>query len=787
MNIASSNGALGKYKDMADASGKAISLWELGVRLGVKPTWEEVRQLCADLAGVVVPERTYRRGETKEPKSFDEQVEWCPPNPNTIHSWCENYKKGVTPKVLIDAGGRLCLWPKSLNLHRCIAIPATRGESPVGWVIYRTDGREFPPVESWGLKSRKVHCLQGSRPGWLIPGGWDRLVAADTIWIVEGPPDALSLASILPDGHAVVTGIFGASEKPESLPWEPFKGKTVHVVPQADEPGQAAAKRKGDAACRAGAQVVRVVKLPFEITKNHGKDVRDWINDGGGWVALNELVSASSPHTIEVEPISNFREEYDEAKNRTIRHAIPAHEVADNAISKLGDWPANLNGTMLVPGREPLTPTDQEAIWILDKPSKLFGWMKSKHPVKWSDAACENFSPLSEHQFFELLGKRCKRRYDGVSFLPHQPEVSGLYYVPWQLPPPNGEAAREFLDALNPETETDRMLLLAAMLTPGWGGPPGKRPIFLITSDHGRGAGKTETANAIAGIWGGSISFGFAKKRIEEFKSRLLDNSALPLRVVVADNLKGMISSAELEELVTCEVIDGKRMYFGDFRRPNYLTWFMTANTPASSSDIAARSVVIKIGKPRATNYSGWLSRWMEANRLHLIADLLGILKEASRSAVDDANQDRWRAWQEGVLEKLPDSNALAAHIIHERPSIDMDADEAEDVGAHLIEKISNLVRYNGRTVDLETNCYGVPVGKVYDLLRELWKDKVATDRSLRIRMNNLFGIGSMGIIHPDQARTYGRCFLFGNSKERCYPFSDEWRARNPGWSTGEF
>jgi len=109
---------------------------------------------------------------------------------------------------------------------------------------------------------------------------------------------------------------------------------------------------------------------------------------------------------------------------------------------------------------------------------------------------------------------------------------------------------------------------------------------------------------------------------------RILSPEASFLRVAVLDNVKMIrFSWAELEHLITTDIISGHRMYRGEGRRLNTLLWFITMNGGRLSKDLAKRSVVIRVGRPQ---YDGHWDReiheYIEANRWRIIADAFALL-----------------------------------------------------------------------------------------------------------------------------------------------------------------
>src|SRR5262249_31842031 len=145
-------------------------------------------------------------------------------------------------------------------------------------------------------------------------------------------------------------------------------------------------------------------------------------------------------------------------------------------------------------------------------------------------------------------------------------------------------ALEEFVDRFSPATPLDRQLIVALILTLFWGGPPGKRPAFVITSGDradkhkGRGAGKTTLAELVAKLVGGCISVPTHADPARVLTG-LLPPPALPPRVALLDNVKlYRLSSEFIESLITCEMISGHRLYHGHATRTNLLTWVVTVN-----------------------------------------------------------------------------------------------------------------------------------------------------------------------------------------------------------------
>lgn len=118
------------------------------------------------------------------------------------------------------------------------------------------------------------------------------LLTADTIYIVEGEKDVDRLRQ---EGLIATTNFDGASKGKQSPKWLPeynpiFKNKTVYIIPDHDEPGDAHAsniKRQ----LQDFAKEVRIIDLPGIGAAG---DVSDWLNMGN---TVDELVKITSEPT----------------------------------------------------------------------------------------------------------------------------------------------------------------------------------------------------------------------------------------------------------------------------------------------------------------------------------------------------------------------------------------------------------------------------------------------------------------------------------------------------------
>jgi hypothetical protein len=354
----------------------------------------------------------------------------------------------------------------------------------------------------------------------------------------------------------------------------------------------------------------------------------------------------------------------------------------------------------------------------------------------------KKLNPPTKREMFAYLKDNASPSYRAVEVLPHHPSVPDVFYLPCKLPPvPDLEVSplQELINRLNPETELDRLLMRAALFTPGWGGPPGTRPMFVFTTKHGTGAGKTATANVIADVWGGKIGIG-GEEDVEMIKKRLINGDAIDKRVAIIDNKKGKLSGGDLEGLITERTIEGWRLHAGNASRPNLLTWMLTSNMAQLSRDMADRCVVIEIGpKNYNVSFETWATEFVARNRGEILAEIFDSLRQPPLISISNENRDRWSAWQDAILTRWDDGDDAAALIKQRRTEVDSELDEAGDVAASVVRLISiEYPDYDERNIHISYQ-------QLYD---QLVKDEV-TDRAFGPRktiswIKKMCGYGAM-------------------------------------------
>lgn len=435
-------------------------------------------------------------------------------------------------------------------------------------------------------------------------------------------------------------------------------------------------------------------------------------------------------------PISNFIRDYD-LNGDEIRYRKDLPTILEEVRARTGGWP-RLMDTVL------FAPQDMGPVF-LEKSGELFSWLELETgTVEWTgrDVLVDSGGAVQavnkEQMFFGLRqSMEDDHRYKTVETIPHVPRVDGAYYFDRPLPKATGATLKRFVDLFNPASPEDRCLIKAAILTGMWGGAPGKRPAFVITSDYGRGSGKSSTATAIAQVYGGAIGIR-ADDGWNNLQARLLDPSTVTKRYVLVDNLKNSLSSAEFEAMITEPVINGKRMYVGDGERVNLLTWFFTANTPSLSNDLASRSVVIKVGEAdHSIDFEAEVEEILTVHKEELLADIVAELQAPPKGHVIN-HYDRWQAWQRAILSRFENADDLARLIIERRGDVDDDAATAE----MWADAIQELLREHGHG---PLTCKVViPSMQIVDLARKVEQDRTITSRQAWDLLRDVIGVGVM-------------------------------------------
>lgn len=557
----------------------------------------------------------------------------------------------------------------------------------------------------------------------------------EVVHLVEGPKDAAALDSLDLISVGLPTRVM--NEKYARL----FRGCKVIVIPDRDRDGEAGAEKT--AARLAGiASSVKIAKLPGELKAKGGDGVREILARANGEATLRQALADAvewAPPQETGTAVSNHTVETRGDKNVKVPKSMEA--IIGEIRDATNNWPRRMGDALFVDAGGNIA-------WI-ENSAALGGFIGTAagKPLRFARG-------IGIHAVAEVFQefRRCATAYHGVETLPHYPIVEGLYYACEMPQPGDGTTLAKLVDHFTPETDIDRDLILAAFVTPGWGGT-GKRPSFGITSDAGRGCGKTTLAKMIGRVWGGIIDIA-ADEPAEVVKQRLLSPEGITKRVANIDNLKSMrFSSAALESLVTQDNISGKRMYVGEASRPNNLTWITTLNGVSFATDWAQRSVIIKLQKP---TYSGtWqddVEAFIDANRAEIIADAIGFLQRPARHTLE--RYSRWGNWERDILSRLPEPADAQAVILDRQREADAEGEETGTFEDHVAEKLQEA------HFDIKTDRVLIPSKLAAAWLSEVTGERYGTTKASRYIRQRIRD-GGLKRLTENACKSYARGFVW--------------------------
>jgi hypothetical protein len=383
---------------------------------------------------------------------------------------------------------------------------------------------------------------------------------------------------------------------------------------------------------------------------------------------------------------SNVNVSYIDGTEAIFHRSLP--DVAADLFTKLNHWPRRVGQRLFIVRRD----RRGDRLQFLSDPPEMFSWIQEHLDVRWFLDPCLNTlrsqvcTPVGGDELRHYLCNNAPQ-YDAIESQPHHTPVPGSFYLRRPMPAPTGEAISALRSHLNAASELDRDLMIAAAVTPGWGGPPGCRPAFLLTSEHGYGVGKSETTRLLTSIWGGCVELN-ERDDWDKIQKMLMNDEAMGRRCIIIDNIKSPLSHSGLEALITAPEIGGHVLFTGYRKLPNYFTFFLTANTPQLSRDLTDRSVAMRLGPPRHdSDWKQWAISFLSTQRDQFISDAIAFLRQPDRCSLPLASLDRWAPWAQGVLAKFTNGAELLAYAQELRKGVDAEQRIANEV-ADIIRRI---------------------------------------------------------------------------------------------------
>lgn len=414
---------------------------------------------------------------------------------------------------------------------------------------------------------------------------------------------------------------------------------------------------------------------------------------------LESADKSTNPHTTLRLEFCNFEAVEtgvdDKGKPTKAVKGLSIETLRQRLFAATEDWPKRV-GSLLF-GR------DNDKPVFLEKPPDLFAFIggrlcNSKGHVQWLNPVKWMYGPdmVTQPQFFAYL-QQTSENFAAVESFPHYPPLKDHFYIYPEIPKSNRKALTLLLQKFQPASVLDSHLLHAFFLSLFCGVPAGQRPAWLITShaddeSAGRGVGKTSLVKIASRLVGGLVAFS-SQDDMSDLIKRLLSPDARGKRIVLMDNIKSLrFSHAELEGMITCDVISGRQLYVGEGRRPNTLTWCLTINGASLSKDLSQRCVPIELARPKyGADWEQETVDFIETNKWEIIGDILADLRAHAPKL---ARHSRWGAWEDVVLARLPDPAAVQSLIEDRQAAIDDDQSEAELVRDAFEEELHSRGQY---------------------------------------------------------------------------------------------
>lgn len=198
-----------------------------------------------------------------------------------------SYATSTQPAANLDVIAIVAAAKKIPSREALLAYGAqrVRGQQKVKVPVYSLiDGQAIETSNfAFGCSDKGLHQRGIHNPGLFLPEG--RRPEPGEVWhLVEGVKDAAALWHL---GFSAA-GLPGASLPVHHV--EFFRGVDVVCVPDLDVPGQEGAQKTGGH-LQGIASSVRVAKLPGEVVKSKGKDVRDILQRPDGASLIRDAIA----------------------------------------------------------------------------------------------------------------------------------------------------------------------------------------------------------------------------------------------------------------------------------------------------------------------------------------------------------------------------------------------------------------------------------------------------------------------------------------------------------------
>jgi putative DNA primase/helicase len=266
----------GRYKNFK--TGENLSFFDFVVeKANAAPNFFSALEIYAQKTGITLPKN----------KHCSQNISVQRFVPALTVSWF-NKKPPITQDSFIRNGGQIVKEKDNIYVGLPIFGTIIDPTCVIGWVVWDRLGNDIIANK----KPVKMKTVSGSDSGLMGLHGLQNINKAKYVWFTEGPTDMLALDSCIPEElrsvHVVITHSGGAMENPKDWEIEFFKQKNVIILSDADEAGVGGAKKWANFITKI-AKTTKIVTLPYETTKSHGKDIRDFLNEGHKFQELIDL------------------------------------------------------------------------------------------------------------------------------------------------------------------------------------------------------------------------------------------------------------------------------------------------------------------------------------------------------------------------------------------------------------------------------------------------------------------------------------------------------------------
>lgn len=573
-----------------------------------------------------------------------------------------------------------------------------------------------------GGQKGKEFC-QGHPDGWgvknidLILYNLKEITVSDWVCIVEGEKCADSLIQLdLP-----ATTCAGGSKKWKTEYSRVLSGKSIAILPDNDEPGEAHAK----SVALSLLDFCKDVRIVPTSTSPKG-DVVDWLDsEGGSKDAL--LQKIRSTRTLKPEDLQDAEEidelapliaEAKKANAVDFRNFVPSEvevikrgkatteevktprhitDMVEDIHRRFLKFPKKIGSLMFDHDR------DTDEIRHFYRTSELFAWIDTKSKKQTAWARGDSFK--TKEEFMAGL-HAAAQRFEGVSTVPDYPKRGDIYYKHAPLPPPCPDCSRfeTFVNFFNPDGPEHRILMKAMFTAPIWYIRGIPRPLWIVDSPTGQGSGKTIMVGLLAYLYGGEmfdIKADDFKLGYQDLVKRLVSASGRERRILCVDNATGRFKSPELASLITARSITGKAPYGrGEEARPNNLTYIITVNSADVDMDLASRAFFVHVVASNPTfKWTASVQNYVDAHRLEILSDVISRLRNHTLFP-GIAPKTRFPEFEGAILQAWCDTPEEFAAVLETIHSQRIESNSEEDMARDIEDQFKHNIRSVGLDPD---------------------------------------------------------------------------------------